>query len=280
MILPSPTASFEWVAFAGVPGLVCRALEPFAQHLFTTRQWKLAGRAMASDGDEPWTDVGAALGVDERRLVRVCQVHGADVAIARGEAPVRQDADVIVSDDPELALAIRVADCVPLLIADRRTGAVAAAHAGWQGLAARVPAVAVAALARECGSRVEDLLAAAGPSIGACCYEVGADVRERFSRAAFRPGDLRRWFMDDPAPTSRNPSLPGLASRPRRTAHWFFDGWAATRDQLLDAGLSADQIFVAATCTASHPAAFCSYRRDGAPAGRLAGAIRPGRPRP
>jgi YfiH family protein len=264
MILPSPASAFQWVQLPIGPALVCRALEPFARHVFTTRHWPLGSRTLpaddgGSDGDEAarWCDVADALDVDAGRLVRVRQVHGAEVAVARAGSDVRPEADIIVSGDDQCALAIRVADCVPLLMADRRTGAVAAAHAGWRGLAAGVPAATVAALAREYGSRPVDLIAAAGPSIGACCYEVGPEVRDRFARAGFAPSDLDRWFSAAP-----------------RSGHSFFDGWAATRDQLVAAGLSPEQIFVSEMCTASHPDAFCSYRRDGSAAGRLAGAIR------
>jgi len=260
--------------------LICRPLEPFAPHLFTTREWRLGSPTLQRDGREMWTDVASALDVEEARLVRVGQVHRAEVAIAREGREIRQDADIIVSADPAVAIAIRAADCVPLLLADRGTGAVAAAHAGWRGLAARVPTVTVAALARECGSRVDELIAAAGPSIGPCCYEVGRDVRDSFALAGFSRADLERWFVHSPVSTSHNPSMPGLETKNRLTDHWFFDGWACMRDQLINAGLSTDQIFTAETCTASHPETFCSYRRDGSPAGRLAGAIRSVRRRP
>lgn len=183
-------------------------------------------------------------------------MHGATVVIARGLAGPRRDADIIVSDRSELALAVQAADCVPLLVADRRAGAVAAAHAGWRGLAAKVPGETIAALAREFGSRASDLVAAIGPSIGPCCYEVGADVREAF-RTAFPAGESTDWFA------------PGAPA-----GKWLFNTWASTRAQLEAAGVPADQIFEARLCTASHPEVFCSYRCDGPPAGRIAGAIR------
>jgi len=150
---------------------------------------------------------------------------------------------------------------------------VAAAHAGWRGLAAGVPRVTVEALEREFGSRPADLAVAAGPSIGACCYEVSADVRRHFEAAGFHGADLARWFHTRPQPTATNPSLPGLPPTPR-AEHWYFDCWAAVRDGLAAAGVPRDQIFVAELCTASHPGALCSYRRDGAPAGRMAATIR------
>src|SRR5262249_2256482 len=136
---------------------------------------------------------------------------------------------------------------------------------------------AVAALRRHFGSRPQDLIAAVGPSIGACCYEVGPDVVQRFQRAGFGGDRLGAWFLDGPAQLPGNPSMPGLTPR---ADHWFFEGWAASRDQLIGAGVPVAQIFVAELCTASHPATLCSYRRDGAPAGRLAGAIRRRLPRP
>lgn len=220
-----------------------------------------------------------SLDVPLARLARVRQVHGFAVALARDaidRSAGMLEADIIVTDGSTDApgAAVQTADCVPLLIADRRGRAVAAAHAGWRGLVARVPAVAVDAMAREFASGPADLVAAIGPSIGACCYEVGADVKEAFERAGFDRRHLRRWFHDEPVVSHLNPPMPGLGLI-RRDEHWFFDGWSAARDQLIDAGVPASQIFIAELCTASHPATLCSYRREGQLAGRIAGAIRP-----
>jgi hypothetical protein len=145
-------------------------------------------------------------------------------------------------------------------------------------MAARVPQVAIEALAREFGARPSDLVAVIGPSIGACCYEVGADVRDAFSQNGFSTDESSRWFFDAPQPTAGNPSMPRLPAV-RRPDHWFFDGWTATRHQLECAGIPVAQIHVAALCTASHPS-LCSYRRDGASAGRMAAVIRPAPSRP
>jgi YfiH family protein len=231
--------------------------------------------------DARWMDVATAMNVAAAHLVRVRQVHGTMVVVARQAAVERADADIIVSDNPDLALAVQAADCVPILIADRRTGAVAAAHAGWRGLSVRVPAAAVAALGREFASQRKDLVAAIGPSIGACCYEVGAEVFQRFVRTGFTSDQIGRWFLPRPAPSARNATWPSLASLPTpREDHWYFDAWASAREQLEAAGIPAGQIFVAELCTASHPEWLCSYRRDGSPAGRMAGAIRSPRRRP
>ena len=273
---PRPADGFEWRETPAGPALVCRALDLYAPHVFTTRGWTLGS---APDGDRRagWEEVARVLGLDVAHLARAHQVHGASVVVHRADEPQRsaelQQADVIVSDNPALALAIQAADCVPLLIADRRTGVVAAAHAGWRGMAARVPEVAVQALAREFGSRPADLVAGAGPSIGACCYEVGADVRDAFRRGGFADAVLAGWFFAAPQPTDRNPSMPGLPDTPR-PHHWFFDGWAAARHQLEHAGVPPHQIHIAGLCTASHSQLLCSFRRDGPSAGRLAAVIR------
>jgi YfiH family protein len=274
---PVPAEGFEWRQTPAGLALVCRALDLHAPHLFSTRGWTLG---LAPDGDRAagWEQVARVVGVDLAHLARAHQVHGAAVLVRRANEPqpataALQQADIIVSDNPAVALAIQSADCVPLLIADRRTGVVAAAHAGWRGMAARVPAVAVEALAREFGSRPADLVAGAGPSIGACCYEVGADVRDAFRRGGFAEALLSGWFFAAPLATDRNPSMPGLPDS-RRAHHWFFDGWAVTRHQLEDAGIPPQQIHISGLCTASHPQLLCSYRRDGSSAGRLAAAIR------
>jgi YfiH family protein len=235
---------------ASRPALACRAFEPHAQHLFTTRSWALGDAA--ADGDRAWGELAAALGVT---IVRARQVHGTAVLVRRAgdrDHPPLPDADII---------------------ADRRLGVVAAAHAGWRGLAAGVPRVSVDALARDFGSRPADLIAAVGPSIAACCYEVGPDVRERFEAAGWSEANLRKWFCEQPQPTIDNPSMPGLRTAPR-PGHSYFHGGRAACDQLESAGVPLDQIFAANLCTASHPAALCSYRRDGAGAGRLAAVIR------
>ncbi len=255
---PQPNDGFAWVQAAGGPALVCGPMRPLADHLFTTRVWALGS---GSGEDQEWAPVAAALGVDPAHLVRVHQVHGAAVVVRRAGHPLpserRRDADIIVSNDPSVALAIQTADCVPLLIVDSKSGAVAAAHAGWRGLAAGVPGRAVEALAREFNSRPEDLVAAIGPCISAPSYEVRADVADRFASAGFESHQLERWFSEG-----------------ERAGHWQFDGWRAASDQMESAGVPAGHVHIAALCTAEYPELLCSYRRNGRRAGRMAAAIR------
>jgi hypothetical protein len=254
------------------PALVCRPLEALAPHLFTTRTWRLGSRGKPTGGadDDGWAEVAASVGVGLNKFVHVEQVHG--VGVRRAADPDPRQADIVVSDAPGFAAAVQAADCVPLLLADRKTGAVAAVHSGWRGTAQRAAAIAVAALARAFASRPADLVAAVGPSIGACCYEVGSEVRDAFVREGFSDAQITRWFSPMPRATARNPSMAGVVSA-GRPDHWFFDGWQAVAEQLGDAGVPRGHIHVAELCTASHPDALCSYRRDGAAAGRLAAAI-------
>ncbi len=253
------------------PMLRCRPLARFADHLFTTRPWPLG--SPDSDTGAAWNQIADALGIEPSRLRRVRQVHGAAVSIARcsddGSSGAQDEADIVIAGDDAsrdaghdaghggCALAIQTADCVPILLADTQTGAVGAAHAGWRGLAARVPVAAVAAMAERFGSRPANLVAAVGPSISAARYEVGADVRDRFQAAGFAAAQIASWFPDV-----------------TRDAHWTFDGWQSARDQLEAAGIARDRIHVARLCTATYPDLFCSYRRDGTRAGRMAAAIR------
>ncbi|MEP7305339.1 MAG: peptidoglycan editing factor PgeF [Acidobacteriota bacterium] len=274
MILPQPSEAFAWVQSPTRWGLICRPLEPLARHVFTNRSWLLG--SSAAPGPDAWSEIADGVGTDPDRLLRVRQVHGADVLLHRAAGPPVSPgiaADIIAGDDASTALAIVTADCVPLLIGDVRTGAVAAAHAGWRGTALRVAAAAVHAMTTAFGSRPADLVAAIGPSIGPCCYEVGVDVRERFVGESFQDAELARWFSTEAGQLPANPPM-ARRTTPQSPDALFLNLWKATRDQLVVAGVRPHHIFIAELCTASHAETLCSYRRDGQNAGRLAAVIR------
>src|SRR5688572_9464877 len=131
MSLPPLPDAFHWTHESWGAALRCRPLEAIAPHLFTTRQLELSSR-------EGYQRLAESMGA--RGVARLNQVHGNAVRVIRrgvphGDEPV--DGDVLVSDDPATAITVRAADCVPVLLADRATGAVAAVHAGWRGTAAR-----------------------------------------------------------------------------------------------------------------------------------------------
>jgi Multi-copper polyphenol oxidoreductase laccase len=218
-MFPQPSHGFEWVQAAGAPALRSAALAPLADHLFTTRPWRLGSASGSVDAG--WADVAAAMDVNAAQLARLHQVHGAAVVTAApGMGGALPSADIHLTRDAHLALAVQTADCLPILLADPTTGAVAAAHAGWRGLAARVPEVVVGAMERQFGCRASDLIVAIGPAIGACCYEVGGDVRDAIARAGFGDRDLARCFFDRPQATAINPSMPGLPAWPRTGSTW------------------------------------------------------------
>jgi YfiH family protein len=255
--LPQASDGFEWTDESWGAALRCRPLGVYAPHLFTTRQLELSSPAHARELAEA---VGA------RDVAMVTQVHGCEVVVVRRGAPVpqpRPEADVLVSDAPDIAIAVRAADCVPLLMADRTRGVVAAVHAGWRGTARRAAVAAVDALGREFGTRPADLVAAIGPSIGACCYEVGSDLVDAFAAAGHQRYLIDRWFLSPP---------PARGSSERRGLH--LDVARANIDQLILAGVPEEQIYSSGLCTAMHLEILTSFRAEKEKAGRIVGAIR------
>jgi YfiH family protein len=255
--LPKASDGFEWTDESWGAALRCRPLGVHAPHLFTTRQLELS----SADHLRELADA-----LDAREVAMLRQVHGRNVVVVRKGAPVSHpwpEADALVSDSADVAIAVRAADCVPLLMADRARGVVAAVHAGWRGTAARVVAAAIDALAREFGTRPADLVVAIGPSIGACCYEVGTDLVDAFAAAGHERYLIDRWFLSPP---------PARGSKVR--APLTLDVARANLDQLVLAGVPADQIYPSGLCTAMHLDVLTSYRREKEKAGRIAGIIR------
>jgi YfiH family protein len=169
-----------------------------------------------------------------------------------------------------LAIAVRAADCVPLLLADSTTGAVAAVHAGWRGTAAGAAIAALEAMGHEFGSRPDDITVAIGPSIGPCCYEVGSELVDAFAGAGHARHLVDRWFsVGDPGSGVRD-RAPGARERGRLQ----LDVAGANRDQLVLAGVPEQNIYDCGLCTAMHLAVLTSFRAEKEKAGRIAGVIR------
>lgn len=253
MTLPQPDAAFHWTRESWGDALRCRGLSGAAQHLFTSKQLPLP----AADA---WRDALQSVESSQDRLMRVKQVHGNVVRLlTRGQVPPdaseqRPDGDAVVSNQAGLALAVMVADCVPILLCDPKRGAAAAIHAGWRGTCARVAAVAIETMQHAFGTDPSDLIAAIGPSAGPEDYEVGDALIDAFEKAGHDRAAINRWF-----------------TRPGGTLH--LDLWAANTDQLIGAGVGEDQISVCGLSTVSHPDTFDSYRIAGERAGRMAGLI-------
>ena len=253
--------AFEWVSVGSREYLACVPLAERARHLFSTRQLELPADPAVRRVN---LDLFASdLGVAPSSLVRARQVHGRAVLVA-GEASGSmdlQDADAIVSDVPGTACVVQVADCVPILIGSgvrgvegsARTAVVAAVHAGWRGTAAGIAAEAVRALVR-LGADPSTLVAAIGPSIRACCYQVDARVRDAFAAEPLWPAAEASFAPDGPD-------------------HWRLDVAGINRRLLEDAGLRPDHIFDSGLCTACDLDRFYSYRVEGAGTGRLVAGI-------
>lgn len=189
--------------------------------------------------------LGLLLRFDPSRLHQVSQVHGGVALTAEGdrEALSRCEADALVSAAPGDAVGIRIADCVPVLLADPESGAVAAAHAGWRGVVAGILA-STFRVAEARGARPS--LAAIGPCIGPCCFEVSHEVAAQIAGAVSDEGVIAR--------------TTGTKS--------YVDLRRAVRAQLRQAGLDDAHIDDVPGCTRCDDVHFFSHRRDGELAGR------------
>lgn len=199
---------------------------------------------------ENQTRLAQAVGFDVERLHQAMQVHGSALLVAAGDpkATLALEADALVAEPKSGdAVAVRVADCVPVLIADRRSGRVAAVHAGWRGVVAEVVGATVRHLQQ---GAARDFVAAIGPSIGACCFEVGSDVAQKIVAAS---------GVDVVARTVGEKA--------------YVDLRRAVRAQLRGLGLADEAIEDVPGCTRCDRERFYSYRRDGDESGRLIAVI-------
>jgi polyphenol oxidase len=214
-----------------------------------------------------------ALGADDLHLVSLHQIHS-DVVRSFSAAPAKQHkGDASVTNRPSLLLGVRTADCAPVLVVDPKKRVVAAIHAGWRGALQRIVTKTIGHLQMEFGSRPGDLLAAIGPAIGVCCYEVGTDVASaftaKFPNAAEFFDELRTG--DEPNPLQWLNMMPPGHQPPPKNVH--LDLPKANRLQLEEAGVPRKNIFVSDLCTACRSDLLFSYRKERAKSGRLLSVI-------
>ena len=263
------SAGFYWRERDGVRALVCAALEQDGfVNAFSTRLGGVSAmpeNALSLAGFNE--DAADNIYENRRRFLKLfdgewlltgCwQVHGIDIRVVRSEQDARSKpgvlgddeyCDALASNTPQVLLAVKTADCVPILIGDAASRSFAAVHAGWRGTSASIVKQAVNKLAVEFGARPETMRAAIGPAANSCCYEVGVEVinifKERFAGAA---------------------SL----LTPTRESHARIDLHQANRDQLINAGLAAERIHTAPLCTMDRNDLFFSYRREKQKFGRV-----------
>jgi YfiH family protein len=194
---------------------------------------------------------------NEWALASCWQMHSADVRLVHTVEDTRQPekalgetvyCDALTTRTPGILLGIKTADCVPVLLADTRTGACAAVHAGWRGTLQSIVARTADRMRAEFGTEASDIYAAIGPAARACCYEVGSDVIDAFHEAF--------------------PGSAGLFERTRE-GHALVDLHRANREQLIEAGVAAERIYTAPLCTMCRTDLFFSYRREKRTLGRV-----------
>jgi YfiH family protein len=246
--MPTPASAPR---FHGEPPLFLTSpilTEAGLPHLFSTRH--LPGvrpfRHPAGPFEARALELFGAHGMGRAPVAFLRQVHGADVTVAERGGPLGE-ADILTTGRRGLPLAIFSADCLPIIVYDPQGGRLTMAHAGWRGTVKAAARVAAGTLV-EAGGTAETLLAAIGPSIGPCCYEVDGPVIEQLA-AAF-PAAWQDWV------TAAGPGK------------WMLDLWKANEDQLGAAGLRPRHIDNPRLCTACRVDLFHSYRR-GRGRGRL-----------
>jgi hypothetical protein len=215
-------------------------------------------------------------------MVAPQQIHGSEVAAVDAEQTVQAEgtrtgavmgADALITATPGVLLLIGAADCVPVFVYDPAGRAVGLAHAGWKGTAGRIAEKMVRLMAERYGTDPAGCVAALGPSIGPCCYDVGVEVVEQI-RDAYPEAD-EEWHGEPPLIvwSRRRPlwkyqqEIP--AEEPESDEKPFLDLWNANRRALIDAGLQPDNIWIDALCTAENSDRFYSHRAERGQAGRM-----------
>jgi YfiH family protein len=225
-------------------------------------------------------ELGVANGRKSWPLVSLRQVHSDLIHRVDGMRVDRipeqpQAGDGLITDTPGLLLAVQTADCLPIIVADRKRRAVGVFHAGWRGTVKRIVEKGVGEMRKHFGSDPRDLVVAIGPGVGGCCYEVGEEVRTTFEAQFAYAGSLFREVKESDPVREKYPLL-FLTARAPGHSEWpvklFLDLVEANRRQLLDAGVLAKNIDTMALCTACHTELLFSFRGEKGVTGRLMGA--------
>jgi YfiH family protein len=220
-------------------------------------------------------ELGVANGPKSWPLVSLRQIHS-DLIHRVDRMPEHPLAgDGIVTDTPGLLLAVQTADCLPIVLVDPKRRAVGVFHAGWRGTVKRIVEKGVGEMRKHFNSDPRNLVAAIGPGVQGCCYEVGEEVRTKFEMQFAYAGSLFREVKESDPVREKYPMLfltaraPGHGELPVKL---FLDLVEANRRQLLDAGVMAKNIDTAAPCTACHKELLFSFRAEKGVTGRLMGA--------
>ena len=205
-------------------------------------------------------------------LVTLRQIHSDLIHKIDGPSDQTLAGDGVITNTPELVIAVQTADCLPIILVDRKRRAIGAFHAGWRGTVKRIVEKGVGEMRKHFDSDPRDLIAAIGPGIRGCCYEVGEEVRTKFETQFAYANALFREVKESDPVREKYPLLfltaraPGHSDLPIRL---FLDLVEANRRQLLDAGLPAKNIDVVGICTACHPELLFSHRAEKGITGRM-----------
>jgi polyphenol oxidase len=279
----------EWVAVPAWENI------QWLWHGFSTRRGGVT-RCYAQEGDPGELNLGFT-GDDDREnvlanrrllaeaitasaatpIATLKQIHSSLVRLAGANpdaAPCRGDG--LITDRPGVLIGVQTADCTPVLVADRRRKVVAAFHAGWRGTVCRIVEKGIGRLRLEFGSRPEDLVAAVGPGIGACCYPVGEEVLSEFESQFSYARELFHEVYDTDPVRTKYPML-FLTQRAPGHSHigpaLHLDVAEANRRQLLAAGLRAKSISMVGGCTVCQRELFFSHRGSKGHCGRMLSVI-------
>ena len=207
--------------------------------------------------------------------------HSCNVEVVN-ERKMFLDTDALITQVPGLWIGVYSADCVPVLIADKRLNVVAAVHAGWRGTVGGITRAAVERMKADFGCRPEDMQAVIGPSISPDAFEVGEEVVMLFRQSAFPDSIIRQSAFPDSiirqVPTAHQASSAkelsvACPTTDARQSSFHIDLWQANRWLLTEAGLQEEQILLTGLCTKGCPDRFFSARREGYTTGRLISAI-------
>ena len=230
-------------------------------------------------------ELGVANGRRSWPLVSLRQIHSDVIHRVDGvrvdrmpEQPLAGDG--MVTDMPGLVVAVQTADCLPIILADRKRRAVGVFHAGWRGTVHRIVEKGVGEMRKHFGSEPRDIVAAIGPGVQGCCYEVGEELRTRFEAQFAYASSLFREVKESDPVREKYPMLfltaraPGHSELPVKL---FLDLVEANWRQLLDAGVMAKNIDAVGPCTACHTELLFSFRAEKGVTGRMmaAAAITP-----
>ena len=225
---------------------------------------KLRPATARSEGSQNW------------QLVSLRQIHS-DLIHCVDRVPEHILAgDGLITNTPGLLLAVQTADCLPAIVVDTRRRAVGVFHAGWRGTVKRILEKGIGEMRKNFASDPRDMIAAIGPGIQSCCYEVGAEVQQKFEAQFAYAGALFREVKESDAVREKYPLLfltarpPGHSELPTKL---FLDLVEANRRQLVDAGVPVENIEASFPCTACHTELLFSHRTEKGVTGRMMGTV-------